>query len=86
MQAGFPPGGQSRDNKRGVEASLALGNPDQAVAGDDGTFGDHRDIAKANQLCQMRRRYLGVGRGYRDFDQRGELFGRQKLWRMNGHR
>lgn len=64
---------------------FALGNPDQAVAGDDRTFGGHDDVAKADQLCQVKRRYRRVGRGDRDLDQRGELFGRQKLGCMDGH-
>jgi hypothetical protein len=65
---------------------FALGNPDQAVTGDDRPFDRLGDIAKGDQLCQMRRRYDGGGRGDRDFNQGSELFGRQKLRRMHGHR
>src|ERR1700687_2961437 len=42
--------------------SFALGNPDQTVAGDDRAFGGDGDVAKGNQLCQMRRGYPGIGR------------------------
>jgi hypothetical protein len=73
--------GRSRAGRR----LLALCNPHQTIAGDDGAFGGHDHVAKGNQLCQMGRRYLGVRRCNRDLDQRGELFGRQKLWRVNGH-
>ena len=66
--------------------SLAFGNPDQAIASDDRTFGGYDDVAKGDQLCQMGRRNGGGGGSDRDLDQGGEFFGRQKLWRMYGHR
>jgi hypothetical protein len=66
--------------------SLALGNPDQTIASDDKTFGGFGDVAQGDQLRQMRRGYYRGGRGDRNLDQRGELFGRQKLWRVHGHR
>jgi len=96
--SGFPNPGQINPGIYGVDVgriasarrarsySLALGNPDQTIASDDETFCGFGDVAKGDQLCQMRRRYSWGGRGDRDFDQRGELFGRQKLWRMHGHR
>jgi hypothetical protein len=46
---------------RSVARSLALGNPDQAVAGDDRAVGGHEHVAKGNQPGQMRRRYLRIG-------------------------
>lgn len=69
----------------GASCLLALRDPDQAVPGDDGTLRSHDDVAKADQLGQVRRRHRRAGRGDRDFDQRGELFGCQKLGCMNGH-
>ena len=65
--------------------SLAFGNPDQAVAGDDSAFGGLGNEAKGDELGQMRRRYFGTRRCNRDLDQGSKLFGRQKLRRMDGH-
>jgi hypothetical protein len=67
-------------------ASFAFGNPDQAIAGDEQALGGLGDVTKGDQLGQMWRRYVGIRGGNRDFDQGGELFGRQKLWRVDGHR
>jgi hypothetical protein len=96
--SGFPNPGQINPGIYGDDAgrvasaqrvpshSLALCNPDQTIASDDETFRGLGDVAEGDQLCQMRRRYCGSGRGDCDLDQRGELFGRQKPGRMHGHR
>jgi len=70
---------------RQASRSLAFGNPDQTVAGDDRTVGGHDDVTKADQLCQMRRRHRRPRRGDRDLDEGGEFLGRQKPGCMEGH-
>ncbi len=94
-RSGFPNPGRINPGIYGVDAGrvawvqrrlFALGNPDQAVAGDDRPFGRLGDVAKGNQLCQMMRRDDRGGRGDRHFDQGSELFGRQKLRRVHCHR
>src|SRR5579863_1794776 len=64
---------------------LAFGDPDQTVAGDEGTLCGRDDVAEADQLVQMRSRHRWARRGDRNFDQGGKLLGRQKLGWMDGH-
>ena len=65
--------------------SFAFRNPDQSVTSYNKAFGGHGNVAKGNQFCQMRGRYIGVRRRNRNLDQGGELLGRQEHWRMGCH-
>src|ERR1700751_4354268 len=67
--------------------SLAFSDSNQPVPGDDrAAFCGDRDIAKRDKLSQVGGRDVGRSGTDRDLDQRGKLFGRQKLWRVDGHR
>ena len=39
--------------------SFAFRNPDQSVTSYNKAFRGHRNVAKGNQFCQMRVRYIG---------------------------
>ena len=71
--------------RRKRAGSLALGDPDQPVAGDDGALVGFRDITEADELGEMSRGNVGVGSMHRDLDQGGELLRCQKVWRMDRH-
>src|ERR1700761_6320405 len=63
----------------GAAGSLALGDPDQPVAGDDGGLVGFRDITEADELGEMSRGNVGLGSMHRGLDQRGELLRSQKV-------
>jgi hypothetical protein len=65
--------------------SFAFRNPDQSVTSYNKAVGGHSNVAKGNQLCEMRGRYIGVWRRNRNLDQGGELLGRQQHRRMGCH-
>ena len=46
--------------------SFAFRNPDQSVTSYNKAFRGHRNVAKGNQFCEMRGRYIGVRRRNRN--------------------
>ena len=64
---------------------FAFGNPNQTIAGHKETVCRLKDIAEADQLRQMLRRYGRIAGRDRDFDQGGEFLGREKPGGMNSH-